>query len=333
VFFYKTSMAHKNAPTKKLNSNTEITIPVINYLISNFANAKFKNSTLQVTAGEIISKLIETNDLNYLTNLATIRGLYEEGLFWEQMKFWKIRAFMGEKKAEGCLEAAMRGINKTWRLPGKPKGRPPKPAIPNVLMDYLNIQRKLTDSRLFDTHKKELDDLSRKVDKTWAKERIDKIIDDRRKKLKEFIEKNKIGNRIINLSDKELTSLARKTKSEMAKYLLAKSLNLGIEKIKQRIADEDPRFKEALRVKLLDGKVITIPRDKYNQAWIETLKELEACGEANNNDKFCESMSSKLEVPYEAIEKFQSEAELVDLPLRIPHKPKKRTRKEAEIPS
>ncbi len=304
----------KVSPKNKKPSSSNKIIPNIKqYLIYDFVNCNFENNTLQFTASNAMKSLASTGEIKHLRTLSTIQSIYREKIFWDQIYNWKFLAWDGDKNAELLLETVVKGFrNAIITYKSKSTGRPPKYIVADIdiLNEYEQLQRKLIKNVIQDAQIKDVNKIkNRKVSKR-SKDlaKINKLILQRRKSnLISFLQGEK-----IKLSIREIDKMVLKSNSEISIQILVKRYNVGIRKIKERMAIEDPDYKLVVDFKLPNSTIKTIDYLRFC-----VLRD-KAREESNSIESYFSILSEKLGVPVESLKK--QIPYIHPIQVRTPHK-------------
>jgi len=294
------------------------------YLHPDIITPKFENEHLSSIVQNRINKFLKTGDPEDIRSMFSIIAIYKEVAFWKQIQLWNVLSFQGDKHAPKLLKMVVNGAALAidrFNIP-KRRGRPSKPIPKGIFSEYKRIKRKLPQSGITNLHKKEIDELqgrgrkkiSAQIDPV-ARKRINYLLTFRKAILTEYLD-----NIHTRFTSSEIEKLIKKSNSEIAIQILAKSKKIGIRKIKEQIAFEDVRISDAIVTQISNGKEIVIGRYKYEAQRLNVLETFEQNNVSFKNDEFCKIMSKKLRVPREAIKNIISGSYSLNLVKdRTPH--------------
>jgi hypothetical protein len=308
----KESPKNKKSPSSKIS-----TTDVEEYLIEDFANCNYQNSDLKKSASVLMESFLREGELKYIRILSSKKPIYREKVFWDQLRDWNIDAFIGKENAKLLLKAAAKGFEDAI-MPYKTKrtGRPAKSLPPeiDIIEEYFKVQQELLKYAIEDGQKKEINkyysDLEKgkvsKQDKELPN-RIQVNIKRRKRNLTTFLQEKK-----LEFLNTEIDKMVLKSNSEISIQILAKRYNVGIRKIKEQIAIEDPDYKFVVDFKLPNSTIKTID---YGRFCVERIK---AQKESKDEDSYFSILSKKLGVPVKLLK--TDDYRIHPKQVRTPHK-------------
>lgn len=263
------------------------------YLIPELEDREFENLTLKSFSKEIIEKLIQTKELQYITKLSSFRTIYKEDIFWKQIIDWRIREFYFRadnnpealKDIENIQASICKGFKKVIKSfkPTK-QGRPSKSINLDddldIVEEYITLERRIRNE--FGTP-----DMTRR----------------REEGLTEYLKKHKVLGRKINLPENKMKTLAKKSSYEIANSLLATALGVGTRKIKTLIADTNYTDEGALIFELPDGKKRRVSYEVFDEARLKIEIEATKTNQILSKKDKIKKLSRKLKIPVSSIAK------------------------------
>ncbi len=334
---YSTNMAieknSKKTSRKPANKNPFGIIPNIKqYLTHEMQTGDFEDERLKSMSAELIDPLLESGDIRYFRSLVSLQSLYQEKIFWEQIRDWKIRAFMGDEHAEVLLETIVEGFKSViFTYKDNKKGRPAKflPHDIDILKKYHEVNKKLINNTIHNNNLDEIRDCkeNQRINRDWAKRRIETILLSRKRCLKIVIDKMN-----LKFSEKQIDRLVHRTNADIAYNILAKLMNTGVRRIKEELAKKaeygsngwnGDRTILVLKIQISDGKFASIDYDRFCE---ERLKAHKKC---DDPESIYSILSNKLGVPIEAIRSFYNGGDaFIDFrKARTPHPPERKSKK------
>jgi len=317
----KTKAKNKNvSPNKKISSSRNKIIPNIEkYLTYDLQNRNFENNTLKSTSSVAIESLVNTGDIKHLRVLSTIKSIYQEEVFWDQLFQWNKLAFYGDKNAEMLLETVVKGVrNAIITYKSKRTGRPSKSLSPeiDIIEEYSKVQQELLKHAIIDYPKKDIDKYCSEVEKGIGSKQNPQLvnviqvnIERRKRNLTTFLQEKE-----LKFSKREFDKMVNNSNSEISIKLLSKQYDVGTKMIKELLASEDPRHKMIINITLTDSNIIPIDYDQL-------CKERIALADCKDENSYQRILSERLGVPIEALQILKTVGGPVSFPrIRTPSK-------------
>jgi len=296
------------------------------YLTHEMQTREFENERLKSMSAELINPLLESGDIRYFRSLVSIQSIYQEKIFWDQIRDWKISASEGDTNAEALLQTTVEGFKSViFTYKGNKKGRPAKffPHDIDIPKKYHELNKELIKNTIHNNDLIEIRDCkeNQRINRDWAKRRIEDIVSRREKCLKIVIDK-----RYLKFSEEQIDRLVHRTNADIAYNILAKSMNTGVRRIKEELARKaeygrngwnDDRTVLVLKIQIADGKFVSIDYGRFGE------ERLKAHKECDDPEIIYSILSNKLGVPIEAIRSYYNggDAYIDFRKARTPHLP------------
>jgi len=320
-----TAKSKKVSSNKKMEMSGHQNIPNIKqYLTDDFANCNYQNNTLKTTASDLMESLFSEGELKYLRILSSKKTIYREKVFWDQLVKWNIDAFLGVQNAELLLETVVEGFrDRVITFKSMRTGRPPKSPPPDIdiIEEYFKIQQELLKHAIIDYPKKDIDKYCSEVEKGIVSKQNPQLVN----VIKENIERRKrniatfLKEKGLKFSKREFDKMVLKSNSEISIQILAKRYNVGIRKIKEQIAIEDPDYKFVVDFELPNSTIKTIDHIRF------CVERGKAKKESKDEDSYFSILSKKLGVPVKLLktDDYRIHLKQVGTPhkSRVPSKP------------
>lgn len=256
-------------------------------------------------------------------------------MFWDQIREWKKLAYdymynqdqhidhergnIGEILLETVTEGFKRTIftYKTTKV-----GRPSEflPYNVDFLKEYEKVERKLRNNTISNVNLNEIRDCktNKKINREWARKRIQDIEKRRKQCLKQVLEEMK-----IQFTEKEINRLILKSNADISYKILSKLYNVGVRKIKEVLSIQgeysgdylnEDRIALFISIELSDGSIVEIDGARYEEAKKQAYKDFK------DPDSYFDDLSKILNVPLDAIRTYHTDGGKLGIrKLRTPH--------------
>lgn len=222
-------MSRVKQPKEEINLN----------LTSDIESANFRNASVKLAARELIPKLMQTGDFEYLTWLASHELIYREEVFWDQISLWRRRAFQKDQQAFKCLKAVQLGFNKCIRPSNRKRPGRLRKSITADKAKYRKIKKELDNAGLGNKFRQTLNKLRENKSKNRiVNQEFREELNKRTNLLTKFFKKRK-----IKLTQTAIKTLVWSTSSEIAIYLIAKQERISPITFKRVLAEDEKERK------------------------------------------------------------------------------------------